>query len=943
MTTFPQTPLDVHVEMLFGSTFTQVQASPTGVRGADNIVITRSRADEQQEGSQEPGTATMSLNNPDGRYSPLNPMGPYYGQLGRNTPLRVSTAGDGTTYSRVPGRYGLDYASCPDAAGLHVTGDIDIRIDVELANTLQYQVLAVKGDWRNGASIAAANLAWILYLQPGGQVRFRWSADGASSADAVSPSVRLTRAQSGTRLALRVTVDVDNGASGHTTTFYTSTSISGSWTMLGSPIVTAGTTSVFASTEPIQAGEIGTNAYTPNLSIMAGKLHAFQLLNGIAGSAAANPDFSSQAIGTTSFADAAGNTWTLNGQMEVTNRRYRYHGELSDNPPKQDQSGKDNWTPIEAGGILRRYGQGTEPVTSPIRRAVTVSTTIPIIYWSCEDGTGSGSFAVGAGTGSPMLIAGTPTLATDSHVGGSAPLPTISNSTWTGTVPAYTTSSPNAAEVVFVAYFATAPPNGAVIMRVVAGNTRFDVAWSTGGGGGLYANAYDTSSGALIGSDNSGGTLIGAVGTQIEFGLQFAQSGTSIAWGRQAFDGITSTAAGYAALTSRTLGKMSTITVDPGANLTDTVVGHIAAYASQPIFPPQASSLTGNDGETAGSRFVRLCLENGIAARTVGDITDSPAMGPQGTDTLVNLLQGCLDADGGIAYEPRDVLGLGIYVRSALMSQSTAATLNITGSHHLSAVPDWKFDDQLIRNDVTVTRTNGSFARATQLDGPLSVLTPPAGVGTYPDTPEINYHADSQLLDQASWRKHAGTVNEYRVPVLTVGMHTAEMVADPTLAQQLQVADVGNVLALTGIPTTVQYDDTRQIIQGVTETLSNFEFTIAFNCSPASPYDVVVLDDATFARLEDVSDDATGSTLHDASINSSATSFQVDVPSGALWTTSDTPFSIVMSGEEMTVGAVSGSSSPQTFSSVTRSVNGVSKSHTSGQRITLFRPFYIGL
>jgi len=938
--TFPQTPLDVHVEMLLGGVFTQIQAAPHGVRGADNIVITRGRADEQASDSQQPGICTMSLNNHDARWSPKNISGPYYGQIGRNTPLRVSTPGDGTTFCRVPGRYGLDYASCPDAAGLHVTGDIDIRIDVELANTQQYQTLAVKGDWRNGASIAATNLAWILYLQPGGQLRFRWSANGTSSADAVSPSVNLTSAQSGTRLALRVTVDVDNGSAGHTTTFYTSTSISGTWTQLGSPIVTAGTTSIFASTEPIQLGEIGTNAYTPYLSIMAGKLHAFRLLSGIAGTTEASPDFSTQAIGTTSFVDAQSNTWTLNGQMEVTNRRYRFHGEVSNWPPKQDISGNDAWVPIEAAGILRRYQQGSAPLLSAIARAVTVSPLTPIIYWSCEDAAGSGSFAVGAGSGSPMLISGSPTLATDSHIGGSAPLPTIGNSTWTGTVPTYTPSSPNTAEVAFVVYLNTAPTNGAVIVRVVAGNTRFDTIWSTAGGG-LYMNAYDTSSGALVGSDNSGGPYVGAVGTALQFSPQFAQSGSDIHWGYQAYDGTTSSATSYGALTGRTLSAMKQIIVDPNANLTDTVVGHISAYNSQPATPPQFTSLTGLDGETAGSRFVRLCLENGVAVRTVGDVTNSSPMGPQGTDTFVNLLQGCIDADGGLLYEPRDVLGLGIYVRTALMSQASSATVSIS-SHQLSAVPEPALDDQLLRNDVTVTRTNGSFARATLLEGALSVQDPPNGAGTYPDTPTINFHADSQLLDEASWRMHAGTVDEFRWPVVTVGMHTPEMVAAPTLAQQLQVADIGSVLTITGISSTIQPDDASQLVQGMAETLSNYEFTIAFNCSPASPYDVLVLDDATFSRLEDVDVNTTGSTLHDATINSSATTFQVDVPAGAaLWTTTDTPFDIVMGGERMTVGAVTGSSTPQTFSSVTRGVDGVAVAHTSGAAITLFRPMYL--
>lgn len=43
------------------------------------------------EGSQtERATATLQLKNTDGRFSPRNPSGPYFGLIGRNTPIRIS-------------------------------------------------------------------------------------------------------------------------------------------------------------------------------------------------------------------------------------------------------------------------------------------------------------------------------------------------------------------------------------------------------------------------------------------------------------------------------------------------------------------------------------------------------------------------------------------------------------------------------------------------------------------------------------------------------------------------------------------------------------------------------------------------------------------------------------------------------------------------------------
>ena len=63
-----------------------------------------------------------------------------------------------------------------------------------------------------------------------------------------------------------------------------------------------------------------------------------------------------------------------------------------------------------------------------------------------------------------------------------------------------------------------------------------------------------------------------------------------------------------------------------------------------------------------------------------------------------------------------------------------------------------------------------------------------------------------------------------------------------------------------------------------------------------------------------------------------------------LWSTAggDVPFGIGVNGEQMTVTAVSGSSSPQDFT-VTRSVNGVTLAHQAGEAITLFTPPIVAL
>jgi len=82
--------------------------------------------------------------------------------------------------------------------------------------------------------------------------------------------------------------------------------------------------------------------------------------------------------------------------------------------------------------------------------------------------------------------------------------------------------------------------------------------------------------------------------------------------------------------------------------------------------------------------------------------------------------------------------------------------------------------------------------------------------------------------------------------------------------------------------------------------------------------------------------DTGGSTLA-AAIDSSATSLSVATTVGPVWTSADGSFDIVIGGERMTVTAVAGGSSPQTFT-VTRSVNLVTKAHAAGAAVELADP-----
>ncbi len=285
-------------------------------------------------------------------------------------------------------------------------------------------------------------------------------------------------------------------------------------------------------------------------------------------------------------------------------------------------------------------------------------------------------------------------------------------------------------------------------------------------------------------------------------------------------------------------------------------------------------------------------------------------------------------------------LALGYRTRASLQSQAPALTLAYDQAQ-LSPPLLPTDDDQQTVNDVTVTRAyGGSSARAQVTTGPLSTAAPPNGVGPYQDTPTLNLASDSRAADFAGWLAHAGTTDELRYPSAGVDLARPQLAAVFYACQDL---DIGDRLAVTGLPAWLPPGSISQLVLGMTETLFGYTFTIAWNGVPESPWQTGIAGDAVYAQA-----DTDGSVLH-ADITSGATSMTVDTAVSAdralaLWTTdsSNMPFDVLMGGERITVTSITGAGNPQTFT-ITRSVNGVVKAHTAGEPAALFAGTYVSL
>jgi hypothetical protein len=199
----------------------------------------------------------------------------------------------------LPGANG-NSISCPDKAALHIVGDIDIRLKVGLA------------DWTpatTGFFIAkletAGQFAWDFALNGTGAAsvfRYRWSADGTAVTTKVATVA--TGVTDGSIKWVRVTHDVDNGASGNDIKFWLSDD-NVTYTQVGATVTTAGTTSIYPGTSNVFIGDRNSGD-TP----LPGTFYRAIIKSGIAGTTVADWDGSVPAA---RYRDAYLNLWTVNG------------------------------------------------------------------------------------------------------------------------------------------------------------------------------------------------------------------------------------------------------------------------------------------------------------------------------------------------------------------------------------------------------------------------------------------------------------------------------------------------------------------------------------------------------------------------------------------------------------------------------------------------------
>lgn len=370
-------------------------------------------------------------------------------------------------------------------------------------------------------------------------------------------------------------------------------------------------------------------------------------------------------------------------------------------------------------------------------------------------------------------------------------------------------------------------------------------------------------------------------------------------------------------------------------------LAHVSVHTA--IAASAYGAVNGYAGETAGRRLERLCLERGIPFTSSGDLDETTVMGAQRAGTFLDSVYDAVDADGGILYEPRDTLGLGYRTRVSLYNQPVDLALSYLDGDQVAPGLEPVEDFDQVANDVTVNRHRGGSARRLQTTGRLSIREPtdtPAGIGRVDVGPELVLSDDRQCVQAASWLLHLGTWDEERHPVINVDLSALEYHGQTAILAAATAFDIGDRLTITDLPAWLPPEDIDQRAQSHTETVDQYHHTLSVAAIPATPYDVWVAETDTTGNLSRVPI-ATGSTLTAEALD--ATETGVDILSARVRLIDTVnyptqfPFDVVIGGERMRVTAITGTTLAQTMT-VTRSINGVSKTHATNAPVQLFRP-----
>jgi hypothetical protein len=586
-------------------------------------------------------------------------------------------------------------------------------------------------------------------------------------------------------------------------------------------------------------------------------------------------------------------------------------------PPRTDVSENLSTVSVQADGILRRLGQGSSPIKSCARLNIDSSIAlggVAVGYWPLEDAGGSTQATSGLLTGSSMTVSGTVTFADTTPPAGVATAPTLTAGSLTGTCLPATTAV-----------------GWAVSLYLKCTGTCNVLRWDTTGT--LRSWTLNITASTLTVTPGSGTPV--TISANYADGEWHAVQVVAFNNGADVVIGVfADNDFGSGGAFGATAGRVPTVVINPDTDADLASVTHLAVNGTGVALSNYLQML-GLPGQRAGQNFNTVASAYSVAVDvSFADRTASEYMGAYPVATLLETLQQCAAADEGVLTERRDGR-LGFDSHADRENQAVAFTLDFALGQILEPFEPTE-DDRFTRNDVTVTRTNGSSGRVVDATGTLGT----ARVGTYDDSATLNLYTDSQTMLHAAYRVNQGTVDEARYPQVRFNLTRS-----PELIASWLACDIGSRVQILHPPLGLPPDIIDQVIEGYTETIDPYNWDVVLNLSPFSPHRIF----RTAQAAGDL-DEFLGYLIPTTCVlaeDLDASETDVDVTSDTLWSTDPDDWTPVVpvrvGGEIMLVSAVAGGSNPQTLTVTRGAMDTIAATHPSGATLEFVFPGVLAL
>jgi hypothetical protein len=585
-----------------------------------------------------------------------------------------------------------------------------------------------------------------------------------------------------------------------------------------------------------------------------------------------------------------------------------------------------SWTSLTAEGVLRRLGQWTDPLRSPMYRTISGRST-SIGHWPLEEDSGALALANSVAGGAAGTFKGGVTLAeTDAPLGAEQTIAVGANTQLAGRFSNASTSA--GWQVGFSFHLAALPPSatyGELLRWTVSnGNT-----WIVEVNNTTYQFRVVDADGVAVWSS---GAITFGTGAEpsnwVTMRIKAFQSGGNIqvepAWyvqGQTSAWGITATFAGTIAGLRQWWQNGNSVV--SGGHFSH--VYAVTGVTDDLVSGVSAAVFNGYSGEAALTRFSRLCTELGIVKYAIGTAAESTLMGPQRADTFLNLLKEIRDTEGGRIDDERSDIALTMRTRRNTFNLTAALTLVYPSQ---VALPFNRIlDDANTHNRVTVKNESGGEVTSSLLTGSMSVLAPPNGVGEYKQTIDVNVsNPATQLPDIADWWRARGTIERPRYDEVTV-----DLLANPSLAATAVAVREGDRIDITGAePGTVSL-----YVTGMVEKIGAATWTLTYLTDLYDVWIIGVYDDGTWRWDTQTTTLAAGATSTATSLSLTTTDLNdvLTTAAGSL------PYDLIIGGEQVRVTAMTAAAGTGPYTqtaTVTRSINSVVKAQTSATSVNVY-------